>query len=141
MAEVLTQLFLVVLLMVVIAAVVCRLTLGVSIVWAEELARDLLLWIVFLGAGLAEANRSHVGLGLSYASWPKVLRVGVPWIVYGALWITLATLLIVGLRFALLMWPAQSLLLPVSTGAVYLCIPIGALVVLANAMSNIGQAR
>lgn len=47
---------------VVFANVVLRYTTGDSIVWAEEVARHLMIWVTFLGAGLVLRFGGHVAI-------------------------------------------------------------------------------
>ncbi len=44
--------------------VVLRYVFGTGVVWAEEVARLLFVWLVFLGAILALKNHQHLGLEL-----------------------------------------------------------------------------
>ena len=46
------------------AGVFFRYVLGNSLVWTEELSRYLMVWAGMLGAGLAMADGSHVGIDL-----------------------------------------------------------------------------
>ena len=47
---------------IVFANVVLRYTTGDSIVWAEEVARHLMIWVTFLGAGLVLRFGGHVAI-------------------------------------------------------------------------------
>ena len=47
---------------IVFANVVLRYTTGDSIVWAEEVARHMMIWVAFLGAGLALRFGGHVAI-------------------------------------------------------------------------------
>ena len=47
---------------IVFANVVLRYTTGDSIVWAEEVARHMMIWVTFLGAGLVLRYGGHVAI-------------------------------------------------------------------------------
>lgn len=65
---------------VVFANVVLRYVTNYSIVWAEELARYLMIWMTFLGAGLVLRFGGHVAIDSVHHMLPRraaqVLRVG-----------------------------------------------------------------
>ncbi|MDP2790711.1 MAG: TRAP transporter small permease [Rectinemataceae bacterium] len=56
------------------AGVFFRYVLGNSLVWTEELSRYLMVWAGMLGAGLAMADGSHVGIDLLVDRCPPALR-------------------------------------------------------------------
>ncbi len=67
---------------IVFANVVLRYTTGDSLVWAEEVARHLMIWTAFLGAGLVLRFGGHVAIdslhqaaGESKARWLRVVVV------------------------------------------------------------------
>ncbi|MPS92065.1 MAG: TRAP transporter small permease subunit, partial [Comamonas sp.] len=47
---------------IVFANVVLRYTTGDSIVWAEEVARHMMIWVTFLGSGLVLRFGGHVAI-------------------------------------------------------------------------------
>ena len=55
------------------AGVFFRYVLGNSLVWTEELSRYLMVWAGMLGAGLAMADGSHVGIDLVVNRCPPAL--------------------------------------------------------------------
>ena len=50
--------------------VVCRYVLNFSIIWAEELSQYLMVWITFLGAGLAMREGRHVAVEMLQDALP-----------------------------------------------------------------------
>lgn len=67
---------------IVFANVVLRYTTGDSIVWAEEVARHMMIWVTFLGAGLVLRFGGHVAIdnlhrsvGTRKAQWLRRLVV------------------------------------------------------------------
>jgi TRAP-type C4-dicarboxylate transport system permease small subunit len=63
---------------IVFANVVLRYTTGDSIYWAEEVARHLMVWVTFLGAGLVLRFGGHVAIDSLHRavgpSWARGLR-------------------------------------------------------------------
>src|SRR5690554_1710362 len=51
--------------------VFCRYVLNSSLNWPEELSRILLIWIVFLGSGVAVFRKEHASLGLVVDKLPE----------------------------------------------------------------------
>lgn len=62
--------FMVVLVLVVFSNVMSRYFLESAIAWSEELARFLLIWVVFIGAILAYIKDEHLGLDILVTSLP-----------------------------------------------------------------------
>ena len=56
---------------IVFANVVLRYTTGDSIVWAEEVARHMMIWVTFLGAGVSEFLCKRDGLQLTQIRSPN----------------------------------------------------------------------
>ena len=48
--------------LVVILQVVCRYVISAALTWSEELARYSLVWITFVGAGMASKRGGHMAL-------------------------------------------------------------------------------
>jgi len=59
--------FLALVVIVVLVGVVARYVLNISLPWSEEVARLLLVWLTFLGAATATAQRSHIRVDTIYA--------------------------------------------------------------------------
>ena len=60
---------------IVFANVVLRYTTGDSIVWGEEVARHMMIWVTFLGAGLVLRFGGHVAIdNLHHAVGPQAAR-------------------------------------------------------------------
>lgn len=61
---------------IIFANVVLRYTTGDSIIWAEEVARHMMIWVTFLGAGLVMRTGGHVAIdNLHTAVGPGAARV------------------------------------------------------------------
>jgi TRAP-type C4-dicarboxylate transport system permease small subunit len=76
--------------------VVLRYTTGDSIYWAEEVARHLMVWVTFLGAGLVLRFGGHVAIdNLHRAAGPRWAR-----------WLRLLVLVCLGLFFLFMAYHA-----------------------------------
>lgn len=62
---------------IVFANVVSRYYLHVSLAWSEEIARFMLVWLVFLGSFLAYIQDEHLGLDILVKRFPPLLRKSV----------------------------------------------------------------
>ncbi len=106
--------------------VVTRYVFDFSLNWAEELSRYLMIWVAYLGAGLAMREGRHVAIeyvqGLLPARFAPVARALVALIILAFL-VVLAKLGIDIVQFA---WRQRTPVLGWPQGVVYLAIPVGA---------------
>jgi TRAP-type transport system small permease protein len=112
----------------VFANVVTRYGFGFSIAWVEEVSLYLMIWIAYLGAGLALREGRHVAIELVQDRLPAA---AVPWVraVVGLAVLTfLACVALLGLRFALFAMDQETPVLNIPLGIPYLAIPVGAAV-------------
>ncbi|MCC6531213.1 MAG: TRAP transporter small permease [Burkholderiales bacterium] len=139
LAEIVVIIQFAVLVATVTAAVVARYVLNDSIVWAEELSRYLFVWVSFLGGGLGVGRNIHVGVDSVVQLLPGrpklVVQVAAEIMMVG---FTLV-LIWVGAQFALFGMRNDALLLPIAMGYVYLAVPVGASVMLINALANLHE--
>lgn len=63
-----------VMVVVVFLQVVFRFVIRSSLPWSEELARYLMVWIVFLGASIGVKRKSHIGVEAVVAMLPDSMR-------------------------------------------------------------------
>lgn len=110
----------------VFANVVGRYGFNRSIIWAEELSQYLMVWIAYLGAGLALREGRHVSVDILQDLLPEPLRRGLRMLVAAALLAFFATLVWLGLRYVELGWDQETPVMQIRTGIAYLAIPIGA---------------
>ncbi len=61
---------------IVFANVVARYYLSASLAWSEEVARFMLIWLVFLGAVLAYVHDEHLGLDIVVRLFPRRVQQG-----------------------------------------------------------------
>jgi TRAP-type C4-dicarboxylate transport system permease small subunit len=118
----------------VFAAVFFRYVLNNSIVWAEELARYLFVWITFVGAGLGVGKNIHVGVDAFIKKIPIGFQQRVKLcMVLGV--IAFAGLLIVfGVRMTAFAMNSKALVMGFPMGFVYVSVPIGGILMLVNAL-------
>jgi TRAP-type C4-dicarboxylate transport system permease small subunit len=126
-----------VLVVIVAVAVFSRYVLNDSIVWAEELARYLFIWITFLGGGLGVGRNIHVGVDSLTELLPSYLRKLVELAIEIVVAVFLIALLAISAEFARFGMTANALLLPIPIGWVYLAVPAGTFVMLANILLHI----
>lgn len=111
----------------VFANVVSRYVLNFSIIWAEELSQYLMVWIAFLGAGLAMREGRHVAVEMLQNALPPSLARTARMIVIVAILAFLATLVVLGAMFVSFAWDQETPVMNIPTGIPYLAVPIGAL--------------
>jgi len=112
--------------------VVTRYLFNNSIIWAEELSQYLMVWIAFLGAGLALREGRHVAVEMLQDKLPQRFRRnvrGVVAILMAAMFLTVA---ILGFRFAHFAMEQETPVMNISLAIPYLCVPIGALLLLGH---------
>lgn len=110
----------------VFANVVSRYVFGDSLNWSEEIARYLMIWVTYIGAGLAMREGQHVAIEYAQTLLPRALQ---PWIrgfVALIILVFLGVLTYVGIQFSDFAWRQRSPVMQWPMGAVYLSIPIGA---------------
>ena len=111
----------------VFANVVSRYVFGVSLNWSEEIARYLMIWVTYLGAGLAMREGQHVAIEYAQTMVPRRLQPWVRGFVAFAILVFLAMLTVVGVQFADFAWRQRTPVMQWPMGSMYLSIPIGAL--------------
>jgi TRAP-type C4-dicarboxylate transport system permease small subunit len=116
---------LVTMLICVFSNIVSRYLFSVSFAWIEEVARFLMIWIVFLGAGLALRHGLHVAVMLLPDAVPALSRplAVLSWIITFAFF---GVLCWYGYEYAEFAARQRSTMLNISMYWVYLAVPIGA---------------
>jgi TRAP-type C4-dicarboxylate transport system permease small subunit len=122
---------------VVVLQVICRYLLGASLTWSEEFARYGLVWITFLGAGIALKKRAHMGVQAIMEMFSpgvrKTVQIFTIFAVIGFL--VIATLK--GTELALFNMKQYSPAMGLPMGFVYLAIPSGCLVMIIHAADHL----
>lgn len=119
------------------AAVFFRYVLNDSIVWSEELSRYLLVWITFVGGGLGVGSNIHVGVDSLVETLPAQFKRGVQICIELVIIVFVVVLIFVGAQFTLFGMKVNALLLPFPMGWVFLAVPVGGGVMLANVLLNV----
>ena len=105
--------------------VVTRYGLGFSIAWAEEVASFLMIWVTFLGAGLALREGRHVAIDVLQDRLPESVRRGLRFILALAILAFLALLTWLGVHFVVFGWRSVTFVTQMPRGIPYLAVPIG----------------
>jgi TRAP-type transport system small permease protein len=108
----------------VFANVLLRFLTDHSILWVEEASRYLMIWLTFVGSGLVLRYGGHIGIDTLQRSLPRhaaQVRAGIFVLLLGFF----ATMLWLGVRYAMLTWGQTTPVLQIPIGAVYLAMPIG----------------
>ncbi len=107
--------------------VVARYAFGYSIIWAEEISQYLMIWIAYLGAGLALREGRHVALEIVHDRLPPVLRRRLRMVLAGLVLAFLGTVTVLGFQFSMFVWNQETPVLNISLGIPTLAIPVGCL--------------
>jgi len=107
--------------------VVARYAFNFSIIWTEEVSQYLMIWIAYLGAGLALREGRHVALEMLHDRLPVALGRKVRMAVGGLVLAFLGAVTVLGFRFVVFVWNQETPVLNISLGIPSLAIPIGTL--------------
>jgi len=108
------------------AQVFWRYVLNASLVWSEELARYLFVWIVFLASPLGIHRGIHIGVDLLISRFPFRWRRATMILTHILILIFLAFLIVLGLRVVKMNMTQSSIAMGIPMGTIYLAIPVGA---------------
>lgn len=107
--------------------VIARYLFNYSIIWAEEISQYLMIWIAYLGAGLALREGRHVALEILHDRLPPVITRRLRMALGGLVVAFLGTITVLGFQFSLFVWEQETPVLNISLGIPTLGIPIGCL--------------
>ena len=107
--------------------VVARYVFNFSIIWTEEVSQYLMIWIAYLGAGLALREGRHVAVEMLQDRLPTALGRRLRMAVGGLVLIFLGVVTVLGFQFAAFVWSQETPVLSISLGIPSLAIPIGTL--------------
>jgi TRAP-type C4-dicarboxylate transport system permease small subunit len=116
----------------VFANVVSRYVLNYSIIWVEELTRYMMVWVGFIGSGLVLRYGAHIAVDVFQELLPVRAAQTLRAAIVALLAATFLSMAWLGLRYAAFAWDQETPVLNWSTGFIYLCIPIGSLLMLAH---------
>ena len=110
---------------IVFANVVMRYVVGTSVIWSEEVARHLMIWMTFVGSGLALRTGAQLGIDTLQNALPargaRVLRVALA----AGMLVLFVVLAWYGVDYALRTRFQTSAALGVSMIYVYIGMPVG----------------
>lgn len=109
----------------VFANVVLRYGFGISLAWAEEASRYMMIWLAFLGAGLALREGAHIAVETLPDSLPHGAAVVLRAVVVLLVGAFLALMLWLGWGYAEFAMMQRTPVLRLPVGWIYLAIPIG----------------
>ena len=116
----------------VFANVVSRYLFNRSFIWAEELSQYLMVWVTFLGAGLALRQGRHVAVEMLQDALPGPIGRAMRFLVAVLVIAFLVVLAILGFQIVLFAWEQETPAMNISAGIPYLAVPVGALLFLAH---------
>ncbi len=106
--------------------VVLRYGFGMSLSWAEESARFLMIAGAFIGAGLALREGRLVAIDMVQLMLPQPLRHALRWAIAIVLILFMAALVYFGIKFVAFGWSKETMATQIPRGVPYLAIPVGA---------------
>jgi TRAP-type C4-dicarboxylate transport system permease small subunit len=110
----------------VFANVITRYVFNHSIIWVEELTQYQMIWVAYLGAGLALRESRHVAVDTLQDLLPAALRRHLRMLLALAMAAFLVVLTVLGAQIAAFTWNQETPVLGLPTGLPYLAVPIGA---------------
>ncbi len=107
--------------------VIARYLFNYSIIWAEEISQYLMIWIAYLGAGLALREGRHVALEIVHDRLPALLSRRLRMVLAGLVLAFMGTITVLGFQFSIFVWSQETPVLNIPLGIPTLAIPIGTL--------------
>ncbi|MEN9417369.1 MAG: putative small permease component [Pseudomonadota bacterium] len=105
--------------------VVSRYLFNQSIIWVEELTQYQMIWITYLGAGLALREGRHVAVDTLQDLLPETPRRILRTLVAAAIALFMLVVTVLGVQIALFTWNQETPVMNVPAGLPYLGVPIG----------------
>lgn len=116
--------------------VVTRYVFGFSLNWAEELARYLMIWTGYLGAGLAMREGRHVAIEYLQERLPRPMALALRAIIGVVILLFMGTLAYLGYQYVLFAMSLKTAALQWKVGYVYTILPIGALTFIIHMLAS-----
>jgi C4-dicarboxylate transporter DctQ subunit len=115
---------------VIVLAIVSRYVIKMSVPWAEELARYLMVWAAFLAGSLGLKRGVHVGISFVVRKIPESIRRWMGLITSLSLFLFFLVVIVEGISFAMFVSRQLSPALRISMAWVYSARPIGGMLFL-----------
>ena len=112
--------------------VVTRYVFNFSIIWVEELTQYQMIWVAFLGAGLALREGRHVAVDTLQDLLPALPRRVLRHAIGATIAAFLLTLAVLGFQIVAFTWNQETPVMNIPTGAPYLAVPLGAALMLVH---------
>ncbi|WP_227937775.1 TRAP transporter small permease [Alkalihalobacillus deserti] len=109
-----------------------RALFSTSFSWTNELARYMMVWVVFLGGGIAFQYGAHIGIEALVDTFSKKTKKVTQLIVTSICIFFFVILIVTGIEFATSSMTQTSPGLKIPMGLVYLAIPISGLLQIIN---------
>jgi TRAP-type C4-dicarboxylate transport system permease small subunit len=106
--------------------VVTRYAFGFSFATTEEISTFLMIWITYLGAGLALREGRHAAIDIFQDLLPEKARRAVRISLGMLILVFFAALAYYGIKIAQFGWAQETWATQIPRGIPYLCVPIGA---------------
>ncbi|WP_052701919.1 TRAP transporter small permease [Marinomonas sp. S3726] len=110
--------------------VIGRYGFGVSISWAEEVARHLMILCAFSASGLALRQGRLVSITILPDILPQRFQLVLRWLIVIVMFVFMSTVLWLGVEFVQFGWNKETMATGISRGIPYLSIPIGCFIFL-----------
>jgi TRAP-type transport system small permease protein len=112
--------------LVVFLQVVFRYALGRPLVWSEEMARYLFVWLSILGAALGVQKGGHFGLDLIQRTMPERGKQYLKILVHFLMGVVVVVILFQGITLVQMTWLQESPAMSISMAWAYASLPVGA---------------
>jgi len=126
---------------VMVLQVTCRYVLGSPLVWSEELARYLYIWVCYLGAPVALRRGNHIAITLLVDQLPASLArvVAVFW--HLGAFLFLIELAIQGAILAARSHTLLAITIPIPWSLIYLAVPVSAVLMMLQTIEDLWVSR
>lgn len=130
--EVLTMSLMFAMVLVVFFQIISRAFFGTSFSWTTELARYMMIWVVFLGGGIAFQHAAHISIEALVDKLSNFWKKAVQAFVTIACIAFFVILIVTGIEFSSNSMTQTSPALQIPMGLVYLAIPISGVLQILN---------
>jgi TRAP-type C4-dicarboxylate transport system permease small subunit len=122
-----------------LAQVVARYAFGAPLIWSEEAARYLFVWVAMFGAALAVRERGHYALDAVVERLPAAARTAAAWFARAVALAFLLILLVTGFAEMQQAHLQDAATLPMRMSLPYAALPIGAALMLFHLLVPRGE--
>lgn len=127
-----TMILLVIMVLLVFFQIVSRAMFSTSFSWTNELARYMMVWLAFLGGGIAFQHRAHIGIEAIVERFSGKSRKFIQLVVMVICIVFFVILIVTGLEFTTSSMTQSSPALNIPMGLVYLALPISGILQILN---------